>query len=220
MKFYQILTDEGRRKKYAWAFPVYGYPIKKIICEQCEREWNDFKSIYDEKVGFPISLTNEYFADIATCEGMTMANEKVKQLIEANNMGTVAFSEMSVVAQDELSSEKKKKLRDDGYNVKRLSNAKPKYYMLYPEIGACLHPDSNFKWIDEGEDICKHCGYGVGYKPKDYSAPYYIEQRSWNGNEVFRIKELMGSIVCTERFKDLLIENDVTGVYFEEIEAR
>ena len=222
MKFYAICDDEGKgkRKKYAWAFPVYGYPTKKIVCERCNRQWNDFRPIYEERLGFPIALTNEYFADIAGCEAMTMVNEKVKLLIESNSIQSVTFSKMPVITQDKLSNEEKKKLRDEGYNVKNLSNINTQYYMLYPEIGANLHESSNFKWVDEGEYVCKHCGYGVGYELKDYSAPYYIKQSSWNGNDVFRIKELMGSIVCTEKFKDLLIENDVSGVCFKEIEAR
>ena len=91
---------------------------KKIVCERCNRQWNDFRPIYEERLGFPIALTNEYFADIAGCEAMTMVNEKVKQLIEFNNIKSVTFSELPIITQDELSNEEKKKLRDDGYNVK------------------------------------------------------------------------------------------------------
>ncbi len=220
MKFFRMFSDEGRKKRVAWAFPVYGYPSRKIVCERCNRQWNDFSHIYKERLGFPISLTNEYFADIATCEAMPMANEKVKRLIETYNIQSVIFSEMPVVTQDELSNEEKKKLREEGYNVKTLSNIKPQYYMLYPEIGANLHENSNFKWVDEGEYVCKHCGYGVGYKLNDYLAPYYIKESSWNGTDIFRIEELMGSIICTEKVKNLFVENDVSGVLFKEIEAR
>ena len=222
MKFYAICDDEGKgkRKKYAWAFPVYGYPTKKIVCERCNRQWNDFRPIYEERLGVPIALTNEYFADIAGCEAMTMVNEKVKLLIESNSIQSVTFSKMPVITQDKLSNEEKKKLRDEGYNVKNLSNINTQYYMLYPEIGANLHESSNFKWVDEGEYVCKHCGYGVGYELGDYLAPYYIKESSWNGTDIFRIEELMGSIFCTEKVKKLFVENDVSGVLFKEIEAR
>lgn len=220
MVFYRLEIEEGRRKKYAWAFPVYGYPTKNVECECCQRQWKDFRPIYDEKLGFPISLTNEYFADVASCEAMTMVNEKVKQLIEFNNIKSVTFSELPIITQDELSNEEKKKLRDDGYNVKKLSNVKPKYYMLYPEIGACLHEDSNVYWVDEGEYICKHCGYGIGYKQKDYFAHEYIQLDSWKGNDLFKVREFAGAIYCTEKFKKLCEDAELTGIVFSEIEAR
>ncbi len=220
MRFYKMLSDEGKRKKYAWAFPAYGYPTKTISCNQCHRVWNSFAPIFENKLAFPILLTNEHFADMTSCEAMLMANEKVKQIIQSNNIKTVTFSEMPVILQDELSYEQKKELRDKGYNVTKISNIKERYYMIYTEIGAKLHKDSNFEWIEEGEDVCKHCGYGVGYKPKDYFDPYYIELDSWNGDDIFRVEELTGTKICTEKFMSLCKENNVTGILFEEIIAK
>lgn len=219
MNFYSISIDPGRRKKFTWAFPTYGFPVDKISCKVCGRTWNSFTGISEENRSFPITFTNDYFADFLSCEAYDLVSQRVKDCLETYKINTPKFTEMPVIPKKQLSVEQLKRFRDRGFSVNRFHDEKPVYYLLSAEVGAKLHPDTGVYFINSGTDVCIHCGYGVGYKRRSYLAPEYIQLDSWNGNDIFKVKE-SDQLFCTERFKNLCETTKFTGVCFDEIIAK
>ncbi len=220
VKFYKLFTDEGKRKKYAWAFPAFGYPTEEINCNVCGRKWNSFKKIFEQHLSYPIVFTNDNFTDFISCEADYMVSQEVKEWFEEINVKNVRFAEMSVISKSEMDTIYIKQARDKGYNVNRFHDIKPRYYRLGSYIGAELHKDSKVVWVDKGDDICPHCGYGVGYRPLEYFAPDYILFDSWNGSDLFKVQEYAGTLFCTEKLKLLIEEKEFKGILFEEIQAK
>ena len=220
MKFYQLRVDIGKRKHYAYSFPAYGYPTEQIHCSICGRVWNSSKKIYDDLLSYPIVFTSDYFADFITIEGETIINEKVKNFFESMKIQGIKFTAMPVVGRGEMDQQLIKKYRDAGQEVKRFHDLKPTYYRFSVPIGAKAHDDSTFYWVDEGEYVCKSCGYGVGYRQVDYFAPLVILLDSWNGSDFFRVQECGLQLFCTEQFKNMLEEQKFTGLIFKEIQAK
>ncbi len=220
MIFYKVRYDEGRRKKFTEAIPVFGYPTEKRECEVCNRTWHSFRKMYDENLPYPISFIRDNFVDFISCEAFILVSENAKCIMEKFGINTPLYSKMTGVAKSELTAEKIKDLRDRGRNVSRLTEVTPTYYSLSAEIGAQMHEDLNYKWVDTGNGVCKHCGRGVGYEPDDCFAPDCISLKSWNGSDFFRAKETGRCLFCTENFKKFYKEQNFKGLRFEEIEGR
>ena len=220
MKFYRLSTDEGRPKKYAWAFPTYGYPTQTVECDICGRSWNTFENIFDKNISFSITFTNNHFADFIACEAFHMTNQSVKNWCESNGISSVIFTKMPIIGKSEFTKEALKSCRERGYNTAKFHDEKPVYYMLSATVGAKLHPDSGVQWVDKGDWVCPHCGYGVGYKKEDYGKPDCIELSSWNGNDLFKVREYDATLFCTEKFKHMCQDARVSGIIFDEIVAK
>ncbi len=218
MKFYELSVYE-RGNKGTRAFPTFGYPTREVKCNVCNRIWNDFRSIIDQNKAFSITFTNNCFRDFLSCEAFTMISQSAKNFIEQNEISSAIFVDMPIVSKDELTQEQLKERREMGFNPKKFHNEKPTYYGLSAKVDANLHPNSNVVWIDEGDDVCRFCGYGVGYRRQDYNAPYYIELSSWGGSDLFKVKEFGLNLFCTEKFKRLCEEADFSGIRFNEIEG-
>ncbi|MBQ9966189.1 MAG: hypothetical protein IJO95_00965 [Clostridia bacterium] len=218
-----VFADFGRRKRYAYALPfdVNSLPSEKINCPVCKRTWNNSKKLYsDSSITFPIVFTNNCFSDYINGQLLDYVSSAAKEFLLKQNIKDLSFSQpMPVMGVSELSKEKTKELQDRGYPTKKLHDEKPDYFRFSVAVGASLHEDSNFRWVDSGEYVCAHCGYGVGYKLVDYLAPIYIKYDSWNGTDLFRLKEIGGEY-CTEGFKKRWEEAGLTGIDFKEIEAR
>lgn len=220
MIFYRLIVEAGKRKKYAWAFPPFETDDILVECDYCGRKWNNCEDGFLNNRTYPITFSNNYFPDYLCCQAIRLVSQRMKEIIENSGVQTAKFAEMPVVGKSEFTKEKLKELRDDGYNINKLHDEKPIYYRLGTDVGAVLHRDSNVVWVDEGENVCKHCGYGVGYQQKDYFAPEYIQFGSWNGNDLFKVREFGGAFYCTEKFR-LLCENaNFTGIEFEKVEAK
>ena len=219
MKFYRLVIDEGKRKKFAWAFPPFETDCVPVECSVCGRKWNDSSYGMKKNIPYPITFTNNYFPDFMCCQGIDLVSQHMKDVIEESGMAVAKFAKMPVIGKSDFTKEQLKDLRDD-YVVSKLHDEKPIYYRFNSDVGAVLHSDSNVVWVDSGEYVCKHCGYGVGYKQKDYFAPEYIQLDSWNGNDLFRVREFGGAFYCTEKFKMLCEQAKFTGIEFREVEAR
>ncbi len=218
MKFYELSVYE-RGNKGTRAFPTFGYPTKKVKCNACNREWNDFKSIVDQNETFPITFTNNCFRDFLSCEAFIMISHSAKNFIEQNKISSAIFVDAPVVSKSELTQVQLKERQEMGFVTKKFHDEKPTYYRLSAKVDAKLHPDSNVVWVNEGKYVCRFCGYGVGYKRQDYNAPYYIELRSWGGSDLFKVKEFDLNLFCTEKFKRLCEEANFSGIRFNEIEG-
>lgn len=219
MKFYSISIDE-RKKKYASSFPAFGYPTEEIVCNVCGRKWSSFKKMYEEHRSYTIAFTNDYFSDFMSCEFDYLVNEKVKKYLEEKNIKNVRFAEMPVISKSEIKETMIKEISDKGYDINKMHDLKPKYYRLGSNFGAKLHPDSKVIWMDDGEGRCKHCKYGVGYYPTEFFVPECISLDSWDGSDLFKVKEFMGKLFCTEKLKLLIEEKNFTGVLFKQITCK
>lgn len=223
MNFYHLLTDCGRRKRYAWSFPANGYPREVVSCEKCKRKWLSYDKLYEENLPFQVVFTGNYFSDFLSCEGIKLVNDRVKECLESNGIKAPSFSKMSVLTRKEMTEEQLKKYRRrKGYDiVRKFHDEEPVYYKLSAEIDAKYHVDSNIFLNDSGKDVCVHCGYGVSYqKIENYNDPDYIDISSWGGNDIFRVTGFGMGLYCTEKFKNLCEEQGFTGILFREIEAR
>ena len=220
MIFYRLTVEEGKRRKYAWAFPPFETDDEIVECDFCGRKWNNCKKGFLNNTTYPITFSNNYFPDYLCCQAIRLVSQRMKEIIEKSGIQIAKFTEMPVVGKSEFTKEKLKELRDNGYNINKLHDEKPIYYRLGTDVGAVLHRDSNVIWVDEGEYVCKHCGYGVGYDQIDWFAPEYIQLDSWNGNDLFKVREFIGAFYCTERFKTLCAEAKFTGIEFSKVESR
>lgn len=219
MNFYELLLDEGGRKKYAWSFPAYDYPCEVVSCKKCNRVWNNMDRCFEENLPFTIVFTSNYFSDFQACEFLTLVNESVKECFEKNEIKGPLFSQMPVLKRKEMTHKQLKQYRIS-HNVNKFHDEDPIYYKLSAEIGAKYHKDSNIYWRVSKTDSCVYCGYGVGYRKKNYDDPSYIDLNSWNGNDLFRAEGLGLHLYCTEKVKNLIEEQGFTGVYFKTVEAR
>lgn len=218
MKFYWLLTDEGKKRKYAWAYPIDGLPSETIECTVCKRTWQNSQKSRELNRPFPIVLTNNVFPDFMSCQGESLISQRALDFLEKQGLDVSKLHKMPIVGCSELTKEQKRSLREDGVNVKKLHDEKPTYYRLTAEKGACLHSDSNVVWVDSGEKVCKACGFGVGYKQKNWDDPIYIQKNTWNGRALFKVKEFSGPVFfCSEQFKNGWEEEGLTGLLFEEV---
>ena len=156
-----------------------------------------------------------------SCQGDSLLSQRALEFLEKQGLDVSTLHKMPIVGCSELTKEQKKALRDVGVNVKKLHDEKPSYYRLTAEKGADLHLDSNVVWVDSGEDVCKVCGFGVGYKQKNWDDPIYIQKSTWNGSNLFKVKEFCGPMFfCSEQFKNKWEEEGLTGIFFEEVIAK
>ena len=220
MKFYRLSIDEGKRKKYACAFPAFGYPTEEISCNICGRKWNSFKNVYEQHLSYPIVFTNDNFTDFVWCEFDCMVSHEVKVWFEEMNIKNVRFVEMPVVSKSEMDSAYIKQLRDKGYTTNNLHDYKPRYYRLGSYIGANLHVDAKIVWVNSGDNVCSHCGYGVGYQPLEYFVPDCISLDSWDGSDLFKVQEYMGALFCSDKLKQLIEEKGFKGILFKEVQVK
>lgn len=221
MRFYRISVDAGKYRRFTWAFPTYGVSGREVNCSVCNKKWRDTSAVYQDNIPYSITFVGNNFADLISCEGDKLVNKKIKSFFENNYGSFVEFIKMPVVKKRDFSEEMLKSFRRRlGYETKKLHDEAPEYYRIAVDIGACLHEKSNFEWVDSGLDRCKHCGYGVGYRLKDFFAPYYIDEKSWNGAPIFRVRELGYAIMCTEDIKTKCEENGFTGIEFDEVQAK
>lgn len=226
MKFYQISLDEGKREKYAYARTYIDLPEDIRTCSMCGRlvDWNYDYYLNNNVESFSIILTNEHFPDYTYCDSYSglhdVISERCIELLDKEGFNAYTTVKLTTISREEMSEEKIKAFRDSQglRKAKLISNLKPIYYRILAEIGAELHDDSNRIW----RDGCKNCGTGSGYWPKDndYFAPMFIKSSSWNGNDIFRVKETALTTYCTERFNDFFKDNKLTGIKFDEVEAR
>jgi predicted Zn-ribbon and HTH transcriptional regulator len=214
MKFYRLSTDEGKKKKYAFGILISDYPSKTIKCPSCHREWRK-ELLLEKETNLTICLSNSYYADFSGVVYHTLISEKAKDIFYDTQIKGYTLGEMEILKKEEVPQETIKELRDEGYKVKNISDNPPRYYRLFVEIGARLHPKSEV--IPNG--YCKDCGYeDYVTKGEDYVDPFhplYIKHDSWNGNDLFMVKELGGAIFCSQRFVDIYTETKLTGLLFK-----
>jgi hypothetical protein len=67
---------------------------------------------------------------------------------------------------------------------------------------------------------CEVCGYEK-YRPKEknnFLPQLYLKNGSWDGSDLFRVKEFPAVVFCSERFVEIYKKHTLTGLLFDEIE--
>ncbi len=215
MSFYKLYIEEGKKKKYATGILITDYISKIINCDLCGRT-RKIAALLDKDSDLQIALTNSYFADFFNVEYHTIVSEKAKEVLILENIQGYELGVLKIVSKSEILSKKIKDLRDSGYKVKDISDDPPIYYRLFVQVGAELHEESNIVLVEE----CNSCDYHK-YMPKDndYFHPNYIKVDSWNGNDIFRVKESSSAIYCSERFVEIYNKHKLSGLRFKEIKG-
>lgn len=214
MNFYRLSTNEGKKKKYAFGILISDYPSRIIKCLSCHREWRD-DLLLEKETNLTICLSNIHYADFIDVVYHTLISAKARETFCNKQIKGYSLGNIIIQKKEEVQQETIIELRNDGYKVQNISDNPPKYYRLFVEIGAELHPESEV--ILTGK--CNDCDFEEYItKGEDYVDPFhplYIKDDSWNGNDLFMVKELRGAIFCSQRFVDIYTEARLTGLLFD-----
>jgi hypothetical protein len=135
-----------------------------------------------------LELFGHYFADVAFTGDQLLVSARLREAyIESQFSGLSSFYPVSVIS----AKSRKRKLR----------NECPIYFLAYVSNGRAAVDTtvSGFEW--EAEPSCLECREGM---IKRWSR-IVIEPGTWDGKDVFRPRGLSGTILVTERFRDMYI---------------
>lgn len=218
MAFYQIIIDEGKRKKYAYGVLLGEYPVETINCQICGQVWHkdNLPLSYKSK----IALSNDNFPDFLGVLTFTAVSEKVKNMLLESKISGYKLHEVDVVKTIDISEKISNSLKEKGFNVDKFSNFVQDYFYFDVSIGAELH----FKSEIILKYNCNECGFRQYVTAgKTYIDPFheiFIKQDTWNGNSIFRVNELGQQLFCTEVFVNQCKRYKLTGVDFKKINNR
>lgn len=215
--YYRLATDEGKRKKYAYAIGLGGWPREDVSCSKCNREWK--KSTIDEfGVSTPVVLSNDNYPDYMWYY-ITHISEKAKSVMELEGITGFKVEDALIISFDELTEAQKKELRWDGVKVNKIPSNPPHYYKLHVCIGAEYHENSNLVLLES----CDDCGYekyvSKGKEWVDSSEGIFLKKGSLIGYDLFKVKGYGATIFCSEKFVEAYKRHALTGLDFDEIEV-
>lgn len=218
MEFYALSIDEGQRKKFAYGVLVDDYPNEEVICTHCGREWDKDLLIHDD-IALEIVLSNNYYSDFLGVIYHVLISDKVYNLLKNEKVTGFHLKDVVIKSVLDLSSEKLKELSKRGYIVKKFSHEKPLYYRLLVDGNAQAHKNSEVILTE----FCEICGFElyttIGKSYIDPFHPIYIDMQTWNGDDLFLVKELGSRIFCTEKFKNIYNNNNLSGLIFDKVKS-
>jgi len=219
MKFYDINTDFGRRKNFAYGITYNRDLMLRINCDKCgSKRYETFSD--DESVKQTFMLTNNFFSDFMRTDLQRIILPRVNEIFTKEKIsGYHICDNLEIITLDQIPEEKKKELRRRGYDVKRFSNEAPECYRFCVDGKAELHDKSEIITVS----VCDKCSY-VTRRTKDRpyvdpDHPLYITKSSWDGSDFFREKGSENRIFCTERVVEVFEKYKLTGLEFTEVEG-
>jgi hypothetical protein len=215
MNLYTLLTDEGRRKKYAYGIIISKKVINKIYCPECKMMQENYSNICKD-ISYTLALSNDYYADFAQDTGLIygyMILEKTLDILHLENItGFYTKNDLNILSGEQLTLDIRKSLKNDGFKIDKIANNPPKYHTLFANYGAKSHVATN-RFITKE---CSLCGYLEVIDKGDALRSYvYLQKGTWNGNDLFRVKEYGNQIFCSERFKGIYEKYKLTGLKFD-----
>lgn len=211
--FFRFSIDLGKR--FAGGVIIGNYPSKKINCSVCRREWvKDL--LLDEQVQLTIALSGSRFPDFLGCVYTELISEKVREVFIKKNITRYHLGEIQILSANTISLKDKKELRRDGLQIKNIAVEPPNYYRLFIDGKAELHEKSGIVLVEK----CEVCGYQK-YRPKDknnFFPTLYLKDGSWDGSDLFRVKEFPAVVFCSERFVEIYKKNNLTGLLFDKVD--
>ncbi|MPW26724.1 hypothetical protein GC105_13100 [Alkalibaculum sp. M08DMB] len=216
MNFYRIYTDEGKRKKYSYGIIMNDNEFKKVECPVCNRTW-EYDPLLDSDNKLKVVLGNSNYADFIMALYFELISQKSLNILLKENTTGWTYEEINTMSKEELTDEQVKDFKEE-YGIKALKsipNNPPIYYKILAKKTAKLHPRSRVILIGK----CDVCGYEEYDKEGSYFDPDYIEKDSWNGDDIFGVKEYGTTMFCSERFVEIYHKHSLTGLGFDRIEA-
>ena len=216
MNYYEVWTDEGKRKKYAYGIEMNDYELEKINCAVCRREWED-DPLLTSQIKLKIILSNSYYADFILSGYFQLISQKGLDILINEGITGWRYEEIEMLSKRDLTEEKRRDIKDGyGYRIyNSIPDDPPKYYKILANKTARLHPKSNV--ILTGK--CDVCGYEMYEKRGDVFAPDYLDKESWNGDDLFGVIQYGTSIYCTQDFVHIYNKYALTGLIFDSIES-
>lgn len=216
MTFYQLQIDEGKRRKFAYGILLEKYPMAQINCETCGRRWD--KDILSYIMpGIKMSLSNDNHPDFLSLLVLTLVSDKVKSVLDKTQVSGYRMHSINSIKREDVPKDVFDNLKENGFNVDKFSNCVEKYNYMDVSLGAETHAKSEIVL----KSHCDSCGYSefitIG---KTYIDPFheiFIKRNSWNGNMIFRVRELGQQLFCTEDFVSLCKKYKFTGICFKEV---
>lgn len=193
MDFYVI--DKSSRyedDKYAFGEHIDQKTGDFEVCEECKlpvgmREWVSPRKV---KLSKP-SFGDFVFGTFATF----LCSERFKVEYEKSGLkGIVEFQDVDTV---KVKNSRKEKVQP------------PKYYHVKIKRGGARIDEIKSNLIREpGEELCQICKVGT---IKSFEA-VYIENNTWNGDDIFYPTGLPGKIITSQKFYDFIKQNNFTSI--------
>jgi hypothetical protein len=148
---------------------------------------------------FELELFGRYFADFAFTGGdHVLISARLRDLFVKAQL--VGFSRLLPAEIVHVKSRKRK-----------LLNECPRYFLasISRSRAAIDTKASGFEW--EGEPTCQECRSGDIIKRW---SRIIIEPGTWSGEDIFYARGLSGTIIVTERFRDMYLEHGLRNGVF------
>lgn len=210
---YLLMTDEGKRKKFAEGYLLDRIPSRPIVCS-VKHSSDSEMTCFDSGVPCVVVLSNDNYPDYLA-SWPNLFSERMKQMMETEGIEGVALEKATTLSLRDLTPAQLKSLRNDDVKVNRIPNDPPAYYKPVATIYAHYHPITGIKTLES----CSLCGYErIGpenYKPDSITA---LNLESLPQTDLFGAIGYTGCIFCTERFKLLCETYGMKGIEFLEVQ--
>jgi ribosomal protein L37E len=214
MRFYNLLTDEGKKRKLASAIEVIigsNNQQHHVDCNVCGNSWS--KIVASEKPEFV--LTNEFYPDFMRGTWRILISERAKEVFSLENVTGYELKEGSTTSPYDTPAEFQSLLKLAEENIKKMPVNPPTYHVLETQGEVSLHEKSALDIFK-----CSACGYtkvsSPGYSVVVPDHPKYVDKNTWNGNDLFQV-QYVNNYCCSERFYEIYQKYQLTGLYFKEI---
>lgn len=213
---YLLLTDEGRKKKYAYAIDLNDWPKELIICPKCRREWEK-TLVHEYGIDIPVVLSNDHYPDFLY-HYINHISVKAKDVMQNEGIKGYTLEKAHILSVNDLAEEQIKELRYDGVKIKKIPVDPPPYYKMHVEMGGEYHDKSNIILLES----CSECGYERYVTPgKEWvdTGEFFLSLDSLKGYDLFRVKGYGFNIFCTEKFREVYQKHALTGLLFKEVQV-
>lgn len=217
--FYEVIEDEGRRKRYTSAYVLGTFEKPIGICPRCGREIEKSKNAYSKNA---IALIRENYADfIPYYISYGIVSARFKEIAEKEKLIGLTFMKADIISSADLSADDIRELRIDGIPLKNVVANPPEYYKMDIEQGAVYHEKSKIII----KTSCDECGIKIyategqmWIAPRE-EYPIIIDAKSLKGYDMFYAEGYGLTVFCTERFYEVYQQNKLTGLKFVPIEV-
>lgn len=219
MKFYTLgATSIGPRSQYALGLILGDVPSRVINCPVCGRTWKELQ-LTSFDIPLRAMLYGRRIPDATWLFSVVIFKTLVLDNLRDKGLSGIIGKQISMVSGCQASSAELEQYIREGYSRDRMVNSPPEFSILIPEVGINLHPESQVELREQ----CEVCGYTkystIGASEMDPFAQHYLDLRTWNGNDVFRVREWANAVVCTERFVNEWKRGKYTGLDFSPMPA-
>ncbi len=217
MKIYKMISDSGKRRRFAYAISISREFWLDINCNVCGRQWREIlhRTKNDKS---PVIIANKLISDFMFYYVM-LISEKAKNTFEEEGITGYELEKAVVKSADNLTEEEEIYCKEEGYKLKNFIVNPPDYYKIFvPNIGAEPHEKLGLKLVGK----CDSYGYEDYMFNEQFTntiTPVIIKKESINFDyDIFRVRGAGLGMYCTEKVKIIYEKHKLTGLNFEEVE--